>query len=215
LLNGDLTVICPKVGLPRKMKSGHFSAARPFSRMKSADNNDVCLDARRTMENLTRPLTGNQYTIVHGDYRATICEQGAILRLLKWKGHDLIAGFDADQPCPCSNGNLLIPYPNRIQDGTYTFEGRTYTLPIDEHDRHNAIHGMGYRSFWELVALREDAVELRWRNPATLKGYPFHVEATALYRVTDQGLSLTISATNNGPSAAPWAFGMHPWISNG
>jgi aldose 1-epimerase len=167
------------------------------------------------MKQLTRPLTGNQYTIVHGDYRAIICEQGAILRILKWKNHDLIAGFDADQPCPCMNGNLLIPYPNRIQNGTYTFEGKTYTLPIDEHERHNAIHGMGYRSFWELVALREDAVELRWRNSATLTGYPFHVEATALYQISDRGLSLTMTAYNNGTSDAPWAFGMHPWISNG
>ena len=40
----------------------------------------------------------------------------------------------------CCHGQLLIPFPNRIENGEYTFEGKTYTLPIDEHERHNAIH---------------------------------------------------------------------------
>ncbi|MEZ5164720.1 MAG: hypothetical protein R2683_03340 [Bifidobacterium adolescentis] len=31
----------------------------------------------------------------------------------------------------CCHGQLLIPFPNRIENGEYTFEGKTYTLPID------------------------------------------------------------------------------------
>ena len=46
------------------------------------------------MTQLTKPLTGNQYTITHGDYKAAVCEQGGILRQLSWKGKNLLAGFD-------------------------------------------------------------------------------------------------------------------------
>lgn len=167
------------------------------------------------MQHCAKPLTGNQYTISSGDYLAIVCEQGATLRTLRWKGRDLLASFDANEPVPCSNGNLLVPFPNRIQGGTYTFEGRTYTLPIDEHERNNAIHGMGYRSFWNLAALTDDAVELSWRIAPTLKGYPFALEVHALYRLDEAGLHLTVTARNNGSRNLPWAFGMHPWISNG
>ena len=45
----------------------------------------------------------------------------------------------------CCHGQILIPFPNRIEGGEYTFEGKTYSLPIDEHDRNTAIHGYGYR----------------------------------------------------------------------
>lgn len=167
------------------------------------------------MTQLTKPLTGNQYTITHGDYKATVCEQGGILRQLSWKGKNLLAGFDPDKPVPCCNGYMLIPYPNRIEGGSYTFEGKDYQFPIDEVTRHNAIHGLGYRSMWSLVALRDDAVELEWRNSAALESYPFAVSATVTYRVSDEGLSLTMTVHNNGDVDAPWAFGIHPWISNG
>ena len=80
------------------------------------------------------PRTGHQYTITHGDYVAVITELGAALRKLTYQGKNVIATFGANEVAPASSGQLLIPYPNRIEDGVYTFEGKTYELPIDEHD---------------------------------------------------------------------------------
>lgn len=160
------------------------------------------------------PRTGQQFSISHGDYRAIITELGATLRKLTYRGEDLIVSLGPDDVVSCCHGQILVPFPNRIEAGEYTFEGKTYTLPIDEHERNNAIHGYGYRSYWKLVSLAEDAVTLTWRSP-NMAGYPFDIVVTATYSLADDGLHLTVSAFNNGDVDAPWALAIHPWLANG
>ncbi|NEG70082.1 aldose 1-epimerase family protein [Bifidobacterium choloepi] len=160
------------------------------------------------------PRTGQQYTIVHGDYRATVAQLGAILRELTYKGEPILASFGADELVNCCAGQPLIPFPNRIEGGTYTFDGVDYELPIDEHERNNAIHGYGYRSYWNLDSLSGDEVTLWWRVP-DLAGYPFDVVVTLTYRLDDDGLHIHFDAYNNDDKPAPWALAMHPWLANG
>lgn len=160
------------------------------------------------------PRTGQQFAISHGDYTAVVTELGATLRTLTYRGKDMIVSWDQNKPVPCSNGELLIPFPNRIEDGVYTFQGKTYTLPIDEHEKHNAIHGYGYRAFWKMESLDENQVTLMWRA-GTMKGYPFDLTVRATYTLSDDGLELNVSASNNDVIDAPWAVAIHPWIANG
>ena len=84
--------------------------------------------------------TGQQFSISHGDYEAVITELGATMRKLTYKGEDLTVALGPDDLVTCCHGQILIPFPNRIEGGEYTFEGKTYSLPIDEHDRNTAIH---------------------------------------------------------------------------
>lgn len=160
------------------------------------------------------PRTGEQYTIQYGDYTAIITQLGATARKLRYRGIDLLASGGADDLVTCCQGELLIPFPNRIEDGTYTFRGTTYTIPIDEPDRNNAIHGFGHNMYWNLERLSESDVTLSWRVP-NLKGYPFDIVVSATYELTDEGLSLTVRAYNNGSESAPWAIAIHPWLANG
>ena len=83
--------------------------------------------------------TGQQFSISHGDYEAVITELGATMRKLTYKGEDLTVALGPDDLVTCCHGQILIPFPNRIEGGEYTFEGKTYSLPIDEHDRNTAI----------------------------------------------------------------------------
>lgn len=160
------------------------------------------------------PITGNQFTIMYGNYKAVITQMGATLRTFTYQGTDLVVPLSPDEPVNCCHGQILIPFPNRIEDGTYTFEGRTYTLPIDEHDRNNAIHGYGYRSLWDLQAITEHQVTLMWRVP-NMSGYPFYVSVQATYRLDDDGLHIRVTASNDGTTNAPWALAIHPWLDNG
>src|SRR5262249_17615774 len=43
---------------------------------------------------------------------------------------------------------VLIPWPNRLQDGSYEFDGRRYQLPLNEPERRNAIHGLVRWATW-------------------------------------------------------------------
>ena len=67
---------------------------------------------------------------------------GAGLRTYSVGGRAVIDGYDADELCPSGRGQLLVPWPNRIEDGRYEFGGRSHQLPLDEPERRNAIHGL-------------------------------------------------------------------------
>ena len=70
-----------------------------------------------------KPRTGNQYVISSGEWSAVVTELGASLRELKWRGEDLIVPFDPNKVIPCCNGWVLAPYPNRVTNGQYSFDG--------------------------------------------------------------------------------------------
>ena len=77
-----------------------------------------------------KPRTGNQYVISSGEWSAVVTELGASLRELKWRGEDLIVPFDPNKVIPCCNGWVLAPYPNRVTNGQYSFDGEDYQMPI-------------------------------------------------------------------------------------
>ena len=157
---------------------------------------------------------GNEYIIESGSYRAVIFQQGSALKSLTWEGIDIVTPSPAeDIPHSCA-GQLLIPYPNRIEDGQYTFEGIRYELPIDEHERNNAIHGYGYRAMWNLDSVTETSITQSWRTPY-LSGYPFDLRVRAAYTADAEGLHVTVTAHNADTKNAPWACAMHPWLANG
>ena len=68
------------------------------------------------------PRTGQQFSISHGDYHAVVTELGATLRKLTYQGEDIIVSPGPDDMVTCCHGQLLIPFPNRIENGEYTFE---------------------------------------------------------------------------------------------
>ncbi|WP_300768174.1 aldose 1-epimerase family protein [uncultured Bifidobacterium sp.] len=166
------------------------------------------------MPRILPPRSGNQYTIQSGEYQAVIAQQGASLRSLTYQGKNVIVPFDADDMGTTSQGRVLVPFPNRLADGEYTFHGTRHLLPIDEHDRRTAIHGFGHQHLWTLASVEDDRVRLTWRVPC-MTGYPFDLVVDAVYEVSASGLALTISAWNHGNADAPWAVGLHPWIANG
>lgn len=160
------------------------------------------------------PRTGDQYTIEHGRYRAVIAELGATLRVLTCDGVHVTVPLGANDIAACCEGQLLIPFPNRIAAGRYAFDGVDYQLPINEPDRDNAIHGFAKDRYWRLERLTEREATLSWRMPPVAY-YPFDLVVTVTYTLDDDGLHILVRAHNRSDQAAPWALAIHPWIANG
>jgi aldose 1-epimerase len=141
------------------------------------------------------PLTGVQYEIEAGQYRATVTELGAGLRELTFRGQPLIAGYAADELPPAGAGQLLAPWPNRVDGGRYVFGGTEYQLA--------------------LTAVRQDASAVRLRSaPHGQQGYPFGLEIEAEYALDPEtGLRVTVAARNRGSHAAPYGTGSHPYLT--
>jgi aldose 1-epimerase len=167
----------------------------------------------RILNRMTIPLTGTQYEIEAGDYRATVTELGAGLRELEHAGTPLVTTFDADKLPPHGTGQLLAPWPNRVADGRYTFDGAEYQLALSEPARKNAIHGLTRWIPWTRVSHDRGEVTLR-SVPHGQQGYPFAVQVDVTYRLdADSGLHVTISAANKGSRPAPWGVGQHPYLT--
>jgi aldose 1-epimerase len=161
------------------------------------------------------PLTGQQYEIEAGHYRATVTELGAGLRELAWRGQPLIAGYEPDDLPPAAAGALLAPWPNRIDGGRYVFGGTEFQLALTEPTHGNAIHGLTRWTAWTPVTHAADAVVLR-SAPHGYQGYPFCVEIEAEYRLeAGTGLHVTITARNRGAGSAPYGTGSHPYLTVG
>lgn len=161
------------------------------------------------------PLTGQQYEIAAGEYRATVTALGAGLRELLFRGQPLIAGYEPDELPPAGAGALLAPWPNRIEAGRYTFGGTEFQLALTEPARGNAIHGLTRWTAWAPVTHAGGAVVLR-SAPHGYQGYPFCVEIDAEYRLeADTGLHVAITARNQGNQAAPYGTGSHPYLTTG
>jgi aldose 1-epimerase len=162
---------------------------------------------------VTVPLTGSQYPIEAGPYRATITGLGAGLRELHYRGEPLIDCYEPDELPPAGAGQLLAPWPNRIEDGKYTFDGAELQLAINEPAKATAIHGLTRWASWSLVQHETTALRLR-HEPYGQQGYPFSVEIDAEYRVeAATGLRVTITARNRGSHPAPYGNGQHPYLT--
>jgi len=168
-----------------------------------------------SMTHAQTPLSGSQYEISAGDYQATVTELGAGLRQLQHRGVPVITGYPADVLPPGAAGQLLCPWPNRVDGGHYAIGGVHYQLDLSEPGNQNAIHGLTRWSGWTAVQHTATQVSLRLVLLGH-QGYPFCLELEASYQlVAGAGLQVSIGARNVGSAAAPYGTGSHPYLAAG
>ena len=160
------------------------------------------------------PASGTQFEISHGGYRAVVTESGGALRTLSYDGRDLVDGFAEDEMSSGCRGQLLMPWPNRIRDGRYSWGGTEQQLPLTEPSRHNASHGLARWVAWTAASHTDDAVELTYRLMAQ-SGYPWTLDLSVRYELGDDGLTVTQGAVNRAAEPAPYAQGAHPYLTAG
>jgi aldose 1-epimerase len=161
------------------------------------------------------PVTGSQHEIGAGDYSAVVTELGAGLRELRHRRQPVIAGYQPDELPPGAAGQLLAPWPNRIDGGRYTLDGTSYQVDLSEPARGNAIHGLTRWTPWALIRHTPEAVLLR-EVLLGRAGYPFCLEIEVEYQLSgDNGLRVSVTAHNAGSRRAPYGTGSHPYLTAG
>ena len=162
---------------------------------------------------VTRSASGREVILSAGDYEARIVTVGAGLAGLTYRGHDLVIPHRVDELPPGYLGKVLMPWPNRVAGSTYSWEGVSYHLPVDEPAFGTALHGFVAFQEWDIVEVDTSWVLLRTLIPARYS-YPWTLVATARYSLdAGTGLDVELSATNIGTGTAPYGVGFHPYLA--
>jgi aldose 1-epimerase len=171
----------------------------------------MCMDHAAA---LPHAASGRQLRLRAGDLTATVVQVGAGLRELAVGGRPLLDGYGAGEIAAYAQGQALVPWPNRLADGTYEFAGREHQLPLTEPDNGCAIHGLARWLEWEVVTAEEDRAVFAV-TVAAQAGYPFTLRAEVEYTVSASGVMVQTTLANAGGVALPAGHGFHPYVTVG
>jgi aldose 1-epimerase len=158
--------------------------------------------------------SGDQVELTLENQRVVVVGVGGGLRAYSAGGRELLDGYGADEMSPSGRGQVLIPWPNRIQDGSYEFDGRQHQLPINDVPEQDAIHGLVRWVAWA-IGEREPHRVVMQHVLHPQPGYPFSLALDIEYRLTSEGLRVQTTATNVGPQPCPYGAGTHPYLTIG
>jgi len=163
---------------------------------------------------VSSPPSGRQIELVHGELRAVVVEVGGGLRVYEVGGRPVVDGYGVDDVRTGGRGQPLVPWPNRVDRGRYSFGAADLQLPLTEPDRANAIHGLTGWARWDVRDRRRDRVTMGYLLPPQT-GYPFTLDLAITYALGDDGLTVGLTAGNAGPVPLPFGAGFHPYLTVG
>jgi aldose 1-epimerase len=111
--------------------------------------------------------------------------------------------------------HYLLPFPNRMKDGKYDFEGKSYQFPINDTSTNNNLHGFLETIPMEII----DNKNVNNQQIITLKGsfdglsyFPFPFEFMLRYFLSDSELTIESTIKNVGETNMPMGYGWHPYF---
>ena len=119
---------------------------------------------------------------------------------------------------PTKYGNpILFPFPNRIREGKFTFEGKGYTFdkaPGTPHSIHGLLLNQPYQvesvdtAAGASIVCRLDSREF----PEIMRQYPLPFAIRITHTLIETTLTLDIHIRNSGDNNMPMGFGIHPYF---
>ncbi|MHB1147906.1 MAG: aldose epimerase family protein, partial [Lutibacter sp.] len=111
---------------------------------------------------------------------------------------------------------ILFPFANRIADGSYVYENKTYQLEINQKEENNALHGLVYNKTFVLIHQKTTSekaeVLLRYKERSHSEGFPFTYIIDLTYILTKYSLYLNVTVKNTDTKIFPFTIGWHPYF---
>ena len=126
----------------------------------------------------------------------------------------VLDGYGVDEMSSSGRGQVLIPWPNRIQDGRYSFDGEDHQLPLDDVAEQDAIHGLVRWASWTAAGRAEDRV-VDGARAASAAGLPLlagpqHRVRCSPTKACSYGRPPPIA----GRGPCPYGSGNHPYLAS-
>lgn len=115
---------------------------------------------------------------------------------------------------------ILFPFPNRIRDGRYVWEGKEYQLPRNDSTGKNAIHGFACRRPWRVAETGTDG-DSAWLSaefwgardaPEPAAAWPSDYRIRLTFRLAERSLRLDALVDNPSDRPLPFGLGYHPYF---
>ena len=157
--------------------------------------------------------SGQQHRIVAGDQELVAVEIGGGIRRYRRAGRDVVDGYRRSELCSDGRGQILAPWPNRVGDGRFSWEGCDHQLDLSEPARSNAIHGLVRWLPWVIEEAAEGSLRLSFRLTPR-PGWPWPLRLAVTYTLSEDGLEVTTSILNEGGAGdCPFGLGWHPYVT--
>src|SRR5262249_30607998 len=112
---------------------------------------------------------------------------------------------------------ILFPFPNRIREGRFTWDSKTYQLPLNDSVKQNAIHGFACRRAWRVVDQGADergawvTGEFQGSRDAadTVALWPADYRIRITYHLNKNRLRLEARVDNPDRKVLPFGLGYH------
>lgn len=159
------------------------------------------------------PNTNNGFEVLPG------CE--ALLLSATIEGVNVIEGYTNEEDLEhlkWGKSLVLYPFPNRLRDGKYSFEGKNYQFPINNASTGNAIHGLGRGKFHEVTSVitanNYASITCTYYYEGKDASYPFPFRFDIEFFISDgNNVEVTMSFENTGEGNLPVGIGWHPYFS--
>jgi aldose 1-epimerase len=124
-------------------------------------------------------------------------------------------------PVPTRSGHpILFPFPGRMRDAKFTFEGKEYSLPHTDSTKMHAIHGFTPRNPWRATDWNGDEdfafvtgqFNLKKDLPSAVSLWPADFNLSVTYRLHRDRLRVDATVENLGPGPLPFGLGYHPYF---
>jgi aldose 1-epimerase len=156
-----------------------------------------------------------EIALTQGDWQLVTSPYGASLRGLLHGGAEVVTKYTGASGKVGGQGDVLIPFPGRVTEGKYMFEGQTLQMDKNDSEGPNAIHGFVRKKIWDSSSTETEAVYTTEIHESDNPGYPFALNVRVAYTLSDTGLTVSFGIENTGKTDAPVAAGFHPYFTVG
>ena len=117
-------------------------------------------------------------------------------------------------------GVPVLFFPNRIEDGRFTFRGRNYQFPINDEITNCHLHGFLHDKAWKLdeTGLLADeglriTLSCTWGEGKELRVFPHPSKFSITFILSETGMRQIVTIENRGAETMPIGLGYHTAFS--
>lgn len=155
------------------------------------------------------------YTLKSDDALVNIMTRGATIVNFVAYGIDIVGGFDTLDTYlneTSHQGAIIGRVANRVANGQFTMDGKTYNLPKNDHGVCCLHGGDGFdHKVWNVTDYKEDSITLEYHSADGEEGFPAALDVKVTYKLEGASLLIDYVATPDGKT--PIALTNHAYFN--